>query len=111
MAAWTMCPFALVGNILAQHGGVIQFRFERVNNNWQLLIFDHNGLNAVIGDIAVISDDIGHFLSLKQYLTVSQNHLLVTGQRWHPMQAKGFQISCGQHRMHTWQRQCRFGID
>ena len=95
MATWTMRPFALVGDILAQYGGAILFRFEGVNQNWQLLIFDNNGLNGVIGGIAVISDDIGHFLSLEQNLAISQHHLLVASQRWHPMQAKRFKIGSG----------------
>ena len=88
MASGAMCTFFLLGDIFTQNWRLICFRLEGVNQNRQFFIVDNNRLNAIIGSIAVISDNKGNFLSLEQNLAISQNHLLVTSQGRHPMQTK-----------------------
>ena len=50
-------------------------------------------------------------MPLKQHLAIGQNHLLVTGQRRHPVQAQRTQIVSCQHRQNAGHLECRILVD
>ena len=77
--------------IFAQHHVRFQ-RFKRVDENRKLFIFDLNRFNPVRCRVTVLGHNKGHFLSLEQHLAIGQHHLLVTCQRWHPVQAQRLQF-------------------
>ena len=104
-------PFLLVGDVLAKHRRIVGLRLERVDQYRKLFILNLDCGHAIGGGIAVIGDDEGDFLRLEQHLAIGKHHLLVTGQCRHPVKTQRLQIGRGQHRMHTRQSQCLFGVD
>ena len=111
VATGTVRTLFLVGNILAENRRIVGFCLERIDQNRQFLILDLDGRDAVRRRIAVISDNESHFLALEQHLAVGKNHLLVTSQRRHPVQAQRLEIGRGQHGMDTRECQRLFGVD
>ena len=97
MLARAVGALGLAFEVFPQDRGVGFHRLEGIDDDGQFLVFDLDRLDAVGGGIAVGGDDIGDFLTLEQHLAVGQNHLLVTRQRRHPVQAKGFKVLGRQH--------------
>ena len=110
MLARAVSAAGLALEILSQNDVGLK-RLERIDDHGQRLVFHFDQFHGVGGDIAVRSYDKGHFLPLKQHFAIGQHHLLVTGQRRHPMQAERFEVFGGQHCHHAGQSHRRIGID
>ena len=98
VAARAVGALGLACEVLAQHRRVGLQRLERVDDDGQLLVLDLDQLDRVGRGVAVLGDDEGDLLALEQHLAVGQHHLLVAGQRRHPVQAERPQVVGGQHR-------------
>ncbi len=101
----------LAGEVLAQHGRVRLERLERIGDDRQLLVLDLDELDRVGGDVAVVGDDEGDLLALEQHLAVGQHHLLVAGQRRHPVQVQRLEVLRRQHGQHAGQGEGGRGVD
>ena len=100
-----------VGDVLAQDWRAVGLGHQRVDQDRQFLVLDLDELDAVGGGITVGGHHEGDLLALEQHLAIGQDHLLVAGQRWHPVQVERFEILGGQNRQHAGMRQRGLGID
>ena len=84
---------------------------KRIHKYRQFFILYFDGFNAISSSIAVFGHNKSNLLPLKQHLAIGQNHLLVTGQRRHPVQAQRTQIVGCQHRQNAGHLECRILVD
>jgi hypothetical protein len=64
-------------------------RLLGVDDHRERLVVDLDGLARVLGDVRVVGDDAGHFLTLEPDLVRGQHGLGVVGQRRHPGEVPG----------------------
>ena len=89
----------LVLQIVTQNWCGCSHRPVGIDERRQLFVFDLDHIDRVGSDVAILGDDEGYFLALKQHLLVGQYGLNIAGEGWHPVQLQRFQVFSGQHRL------------
>jgi hypothetical protein len=94
-----------------QDRGVREHRLERVEQDRQRLVVDVNGGDRVGGLVAGLGDDRRDLLGLVHDRVDGQDHLLVAGERRHPVEAGLLEILAGDHRQDAGHRQRLARVD
>ena len=86
-------------------------RLVRVDDDRQRLVVDEDGGDAVGRDVPGRRDDRGDLLRLVHDRVGRQHHLLVAGQRRHPVEAGLLEVGAGDDREHAGDLERLGGVD